>query len=60
MSNINFQRTYQLNEAYESIKERAIQELDKYLGYPDLITFNDLDRCVDFFHRETYSYCDHK
>ena len=48
MSIINFQRTYQLNEAYESIKERAIQKLDKYLGYPDLITFNDLERSVTF------------
>ena len=48
MSSINFQRTYLLNEAYESIKERAIQVLDKYLGYPDLITFNDLDRSVTF------------
>jgi hypothetical protein len=37
-----------LNEAHESIKERAIQKLDKYLGYPDLITFNDLKRSVVF------------
>jgi hypothetical protein len=41
-----------LSEAYESIKERANQILDKYLGYPDrypdLITFNDLDRSVTF------------
>jgi len=48
MPSINFQRTYLLSEAYESIKERAIQVLDKYLGYPDLITFNDLDRSVTF------------
>ena len=48
MSDINFQRTYLLNETYKSIKERAIQVLDKYLGYPDLITFNDLDRSVTF------------
>jgi len=48
MSSINFQRTYLLNETYESIKGRAIQVLDKYLGYPDLITFNDLDRSVSF------------
>jgi hypothetical protein len=45
---INFQRTYLLNEAYPSIKERAIQELHKYLGYPDLITFNELDRSLTF------------
>jgi hypothetical protein len=37
-----------LSEEYESIKERAIQVLDKYLGYPDLITFNDLERSVTF------------
>jgi len=48
LSSINFQRTYLLSEAYESIKERANQILDKYLGYPDLITFNDLDRSVTF------------
>jgi len=38
-----------VREAYESIKERAIQVLDKYLGYPDLISFNDLERSVTFF-----------
>lgn len=48
MPGINFQRTYLLGEAYESIKERAIQVLHKYLEYPDLITFNDLDRSVTF------------
>ena len=48
LSSINFQRTYLLSEAYESIKERAIQVLDKYRKYPDLITFNDLDRSVTF------------
>ena len=48
MSSINFQRKYLLSEAYESIKERAIQALGKYLEYPDLITFNDLDRSVTF------------
>ena len=48
LPSINFQRTYLLGEAYESIKERAIHELEKYLGYPDLITFNGLDRSVTF------------
>jgi hypothetical protein len=48
MPSIIFQRPYLLGEAYESIKKRAIQVLDKYLGYPDLITFNDLDRSVTF------------
>jgi hypothetical protein len=37
-----------LGDAYESIRERAIQVLDRYLGYPNLITFNDLDRSVTF------------
>ena len=48
MSSINFQRTYLLSEAYESIKERVNQVLDKYQGYPDLITFNDLEASVTF------------
>ena len=46
MPSINFQRTYQLKEAYESIKENANQALGKYLKYPDLITFKD--RSVTF------------
>lgn len=49
MAGVNFRRTYQLGEEYEGIKERAIQILGKYLGYPDLITFNDTDRTVTFF-----------
>ena len=49
MSSINFQRTYLLSEAYESIKERAIRVLEKYRGYPNLITFNDSERSVTFF-----------
>jgi len=48
LSSINFQRTYVLSEAYGSIKERARQVLSKYLGYPDLITFNDSYRSVTF------------
>jgi hypothetical protein len=48
MSSINFLRIYLLGEAYESIKERAIQFLTKYLGYPDLISFIDPDRSVTF------------
>jgi hypothetical protein len=40
MSNINFQKTYLLSEAYESIKERENHELEKYLEYPNFITFN--------------------
>jgi hypothetical protein len=37
-----------LGEAYDSIEERSIQFLDKYLGNPDLIKFNDSDRSVTF------------
>ena len=48
MPNINFPRTYQLSEDYESIKERATQVIAKYLKYPNLITFNDVDRSVTF------------
>jgi hypothetical protein len=48
MSSINFQRTYLLSEKYESIKERATQALHKYLEYPNLITFNDIDQSVTF------------
>ncbi len=49
MSSINPQTTYLLNEAYESIKESAIQKLGKYLEYPDLISFNDLEKSITFF-----------
>jgi hypothetical protein len=48
LSSINFQRTYLLGEAHENIKERAIQVLHKYLDYPGLIMFSDLDRSVTF------------
>ncbi|MDP2981706.1 MAG: hypothetical protein Q8O92_00050 [Candidatus Latescibacter sp.] len=37
-----------MSNDYESIKKRAIQVLDKYLRYPDLIKFNDVDRSVTF------------
>jgi len=48
MPSVIFQRTYLLSEAYQSIKERAVQVLHKYLGDPDLITFNDVERSVTF------------
>ena len=48
MPNINFPRTYPLGQEYEGIKKRALGILDKYLGYPDLVTFNDGDRSVRF------------
>jgi hypothetical protein len=48
MSSINFQKTYLLSDPYETIKERAIQALGRYLEYRDLLTFNDLDRSLTF------------
>ncbi len=48
MSGINFPKTYLVGDAYEEIKERAIKALQKHLGYPDLITFNDANRSVTF------------
>jgi len=48
MSSINSPRTYLLSEAYESIKERAFHMLEKYWEYPNLISFNDLERSVTF------------
>ena len=48
MPSIIVQRTYPLHEAYEGIRERAVQVLGKYLGYPDLIEFNNSDRSVTF------------
>ena len=48
VSNINFRRTYALNQEYESIKERANEALAKYLGYPGLIAFNDSEKSVTF------------
>ena len=48
LSSINFQRTYLLSEAYESIEARAIQVLGKYLECPGLITFNKSEKSVTF------------
>ena len=49
MSNINFQRTYLLDKAYESIKDRANHFLNRYWNYPNLFTFNDAERSVRSF-----------
>jgi hypothetical protein len=48
MLGINSKRIYILNEAYESIKERADKILGKYRECPDLVKFNNMDRCVTF------------
>jgi hypothetical protein len=48
MSTIISKRTYRLGETYASIKQRAIQTLDKYLEYPELIMFNDSEKSITF------------
>lgn len=48
MSPVNFPETYELKDEYQSIKERANKVLVKYLGYPGLIMFNDLEKSVTF------------
>lgn len=48
MPDVNFQRTYILGDMYERSKERAIQTLDRFLAYQNLITFNDSDGSVTF------------
>ena len=48
MTRINFQRTYFLGEEYESIRDRAVVVLDKYLKYPELYSFDDLGKSVTF------------
>ena len=49
MGAINIQKTYLLREEYESIKGRADQVLAKYLAYPNLIKFNDLENSVTYY-----------
>jgi hypothetical protein len=48
LPSINFQKTYLLNEEYESISERAIRKLDKYRENPGLLTFSDSERSITF------------
>jgi len=48
MPGVNFQRTYSLGDMYDRSKDRAIQVLDRFLDYPNLISFNDLDRSITF------------
>jgi len=48
LTRINFQRTYFLGEEYESIRDRAVVVLDKYLKYPELYSFDDLGKSVTF------------
>ena len=48
MSRVNFQRTYNLGEAFDEIKNRAFQKLEKYWDYSNLFTFNVIDSSVTF------------
>jgi len=48
LADIIFQRTYQLNDSYKEIKSRAVQNLQNYLEYPGLISFNDIGRSITF------------
>jgi hypothetical protein len=48
LADIIFQRTYQLNDSFEEIKQRIVQSLHSFLEYSELISFNDLDRSVTF------------
>jgi hypothetical protein len=48
MSSLNFERTYQLNEEHENIKQRAAQILGKYFKDPRLISFNDQSKTATF------------
>jgi hypothetical protein len=49
LTNINFRKTYSLDQAYWGIKERAIPLLEKYQKYPHLIRFKDRARNVTFY-----------
>ena len=48
MQDVNFQRTYRLEEVYEGAKERLTHLLGKYLGTEDVYRFNDADRSITF------------
>lgn len=48
MNNVNFYRTYQLDEIFENVKEQSREILGKYLEYPDLYIFNDEEKSLTF------------
>ncbi len=48
MSGINFQRSYNLDQEYENIKDRATKILGKYFEDSNLISFNDVEKRVTF------------
>ena len=48
MSGINFQRSYNLGQEYENIKDRATKIVGKYFEDSNLISFDDLEKRVTF------------
>jgi len=48
MNNVNFYRTYQLNEIYVQVEEQTENILGKYLDYPDLYQFNGDNKTLTF------------
>lgn len=49
MSAINFQRTYHLGDSYGEIAARIKINHHRYLDYPDVISFNELDKSITFY-----------
>ena len=48
MDSVNFKKTYYLGEIYQDVKYRSQIILGKYLEYPDLYEFDDLEKCIRF------------
>lgn len=48
MSELIYQRTYQLNDFYDDVRSRIVQKLQNFLEYPELISFNDIGRRITF------------
>ncbi len=48
MSSINFHKTYQLGDDYETVKQRASKKLGPYFSYPGLFIFDDQKKNVTF------------
>ena len=48
MSEVNFKRTYKIDDCYQEIKVRSRQLLGKYDYYDELFEFNDLRKEITF------------
>ena len=48
MNNVNFYRTYFLDNLYDFSKKQSSEFLGNYLSYPDLYKFNDKDNSLTF------------